>query len=324
MRRREFLGGLAGAAAAWPLAGRAQQPMPVVGYFSGRSLDSDAFLTPFRSGLEEAGYIVDRNVALELGFSEGRDDQLRAVAEALLRRQVVVLVAGDFPSALAATAATTTTPIVFSSGSDPVELGLVASHNRPGRNATGVHVFVTALGPKRLNLLRELVPGIKRIAFVVNPTAESAPLQIREMQAAAQALAQDIVVMNVANEQEAEMAFAVMAERKVDAVLYSASLLFQVLRDQLVRLAARHRIPAMYEWRAFVSAGGLISYSTRPVEIGRQMGSYVARTLKGEEPADLPVVQVTKFEMAINLKTAKALGLDIHPQLLARADEVIE
>jgi putative ABC transport system substrate-binding protein len=225
---------------------------------------------------------------------------------------------------VAAKAATATTPIVFTSGFDPVRLGLVASFNRPGGNATGVSLLTTDLGPKRLGLLRELLPKQGTIAFVVNPNSASTPHQIEEMQAAAQAVGQPLVVVSVGTEEEVNKAFATMAERKVAGVLYGATLFFQVISERLVALAAHYRIPALYEWREFVTAGGLMSYSTDRTEVGREAGIYVGRILKGERPADLPVVQSSRFEFVINLKTAKALGLDLPLHLLQLADEVIE
>jgi putative ABC transport system substrate-binding protein len=225
---------------------------------------------------------------------------------------------------LAAKAATATIPIVFASGADPVQQGLVASFNRPGGNATGVILFTTELGPKRLGLLRDLLPRPGTIAFVVNANSAFAAPQVQEMQAAAQSIGQPLLVVSVASEEQIDQAFASMAERKVVALLYSANLWFQVISERLVALAARHRIPALYEWREFVAAGGLMSYGTDRNEVGREVGSYVARILKGEKPADLPVVQSSRFEFVINLKTAKALGLDPPLHLLQHADEVIE
>jgi putative ABC transport system substrate-binding protein len=326
MKRREFISLLGGAAAAWPLAARAQAPaMPVIGYFSNRSLETEAYLLEFfRKGLAETGYVIDQSAAIELRFSEGREDLLPGLAADLVQRQVSVLVANDPASALAAKAATSTIPIVFASGRDPVELGLVASLNRPGGNATGVYGFVTELGPKRLHLLRELVPNTKLIAFIINPSSMNAPFQVNEMLAAAQAAGQDILVVNASNESEIEAAFATMIERKAGAIIYGANTWFQVIRERLVALTARHAIPAMYEWREFVTAGGLISYNTSRAETLQQMGVYAGRILKGARPGDLPVVQSSRFELAINLKTAKALGLEVPDKLLALADEVIE
>jgi ABC-type uncharacterized transport system substrate-binding protein len=308
------------------LAARAQQPqVPVVGYFSGRSPDAEAPLRiPFLKALAESGFTAERNVAIEYRFAEGQDERLPALAAELVRRPVTMLVATDRPSALAAKAATATIPIVFTSGFDPVQLGLVTSFNRPGGNATGVNLWTTELGPKRLGLLRDLLPRPGTIAFVVNENSAFAAPQVQEMQAAAQSIGQPLLVVSVASEEQIDQAFASMAEREVVALLYSANLWFQVISDRLVALAARYRIPALYEWREFVVAGGLMSYSTDRNEVGREAGVYAARILKGEKPADLPVVQSSRFELVINLNTAKALGLQVPPTLLARADEVIE
>jgi putative tryptophan/tyrosine transport system substrate-binding protein len=326
LRRRQFMTLLGGAAAAWPLAARAQQPaMRVVGYFSGRSPEAEApILGAFRKGLEETGYLAGQNIAIEFRFSDGQDDQLPALAAELVRQRVAVLVATDRPSAAAAKAATSTIPIVFASGLDAVELGLVASLNRPGGNATGVNIFTTELGPKRLELLRQLLPNAGTIAFIVNPNNATTGRQVSELQTAAAALGQQILVLNAGSENEIDEAFATIVERRVAAVLYPASLFFQVRQEQLVALAARHSIPAMYEWREFVTAGGLMSYSTNRAEAFRQIGIYTGRVLKGANPADLPVMQSIRFEFVINLKTAKALGIKISDDLLSLADEVIE
>ncbi|MFL4984062.1 MAG: ABC transporter substrate-binding protein [Xanthobacteraceae bacterium] len=326
MKRREFIAFLGGGAAAWPLAARAQQPpTPFIGYFSSRSPDAEAPLrVPFLKALEGSGFAAGRNVAIEYRFAEGQDERLPALAAELVGREVTMLVATDRPSAVAAKAATATIPIVFTSGGDPVQQGLVASFNRPGGNATGVSLFTIELGPKRLELARELLPKPGTIAFVVNANSSSTPFQVREMQAAAQAIGQPLLVVSIGTEEEAGKAFATMADRNVAAVFYAANLFFQVISERLVALAARHRIPAVYEWREFVTAGGLLSYGTDRNEVGREAGNYAGRILKGERPADLPVVQSSRFELVINLKTAKALGLAIPPTLLARADEVIE
>jgi putative ABC transport system substrate-binding protein len=324
--RRQFITLIGGAAAAWPLAASAQQPaMPVIGYFSGRSPEAEAPIrVPFLKALEGSGFAVERNIAIEYRFAEGQDERLPVLAAELVRRQVAMLVATDRPSALAAKAATATIPIVFASGSDPVQAGLVASFNRPGGNATGVSLFTAELGPKRLGLFRELLPKQGTIAFVVNANSATTPYQIQEMQAAAQAVGQPLLVVSVGTEEEVDKAFATMAERNVAGVLYGATLFFQVISARLVALAAHYRIPALYEWREFVTAGGLMSYSTDRNEVGREAGIYAGRILKGEKPADLPVVQSSRFEFVINLKTAKALDLDLPLHLLQHADEVIE
>ncbi len=325
MKRREFICAI-GSAAVWPLPVRAQQAgSPTIGYFSGRSADAEQqYSAAFRQGLEAAGYVDGRNVRIEYRFSNGQEDLLPAIAADLVRQNVAVLVATDGPSALAAKRSSTITPIVFSAGGDPVKLGLVESLNRPGGNATGAFVFVTELGPKRLQLIRELVPDAKLIAYIVNLSSETGPPQVATVQAAAQKAGQQLLVLGAATEKQVNEAFATLVERKANAIIYSASVFFQVVRDQLVALAARHAIPAIYEWPEFVQSGGLISYSSTRSEAGRQMGAYAGQILNGAKPADLPVVQSTKFELTINLKTAKALGLTVPPTLLATADQVIE
>jgi putative ABC transport system substrate-binding protein len=323
VKRREFITLFGGAAAAWPLGARAQQPL--IGYLSGRSFDAEERLRDaFRRGLEQSGYLVGHNVAIEYHFSEGRDDRLPALAADLVRQRPAVLVAVDAGSALAAKAATTTIPIVFGTGSDPVRLGLVETLNRPGGNATGVFVFVSELGPKRLQLLREVAPHATLIAFIFNQNSATGPAQKSEMERAAQAIGQQILVLSASTESEVNEAFATIAARKADAIVYSAGVFFQVVRERLVELAARHSIPAIYEWPEFATAGGLMSYSSSRWEAFRQIGNYTGQILKGAKPADLPVFQSSKFELVINLRTAKALGLTIPPGVLAIADEVIE
>ena len=326
MKRREFIAGLGGAAATWPIAVHPQQTaIPVIGYFSSRSSKSEAPLLPaFGKGLEEAGYVVGQNVAIEFRHSDGQDDRLPGLAADLVRQKVSVLVATDRPSSLAAAAATTTIPVVFLTGIDPVGQGLATSFSRPDRNLTGINVFTVELGPKRFGLLREMVPNAAEIAFIVNPRSAAAAYQINELTAAAEASGQRIVVLNVGAEPDVHPAFETIAKRKVGAVLYSANLFYQVVLDQLVALAARHAVPAMYEWREFVKAGGLMSYSVSRTEAWHQVGLYTGRVLQGIRPADLPIVQSTRFELVINLNTAKALGLTVPPTLIARADEVIE
>ena len=326
MRRREFICVIGGAAASWPFAARAQQAaIPTIGYFSGRSPEAEKqYNVAFRQGLEAAGYVDGRNVRIEYRFSNGQEDLLPAIAADLVHQKAAVLVATDRPSALAAKRASTIIPIIFSSGGDPIKLGLVESLNRPGGNATGVYVFVTELGPKRLQLIRELVPHAKIIAYLVNLSSETGPTQVQEITAVAKAMGQKLLVLSAANEKQVNEAFATLIERKAEAIVYSSSVFFQVVRDQLVTLAAKHAIPAIYEWPEFVQSGGLISYSSTRSEAGRQMGAYAGQILNGAKPGDLPVVQSSKFELAINLKTAKALGLTIPPGLLATADEVIE
>ena len=324
MKRREFIAGLGGAAA-WPVVARAQTATPVIGYISGRSADSEAPLRePFLKSLEEAGFVAGRTFTIEYRHAQGRDDRLPELASELVRRQVAVLVATDNNSAVAAKAATSTIPIVFGTGDDPIRLGLVASLNQPGGNATGVYVFTSRLGAKRLSLIRALLPNPGLIAFAVNPNNLSTGIQVEEMQLAARTIGQPLVVLRVANEAEAEAAFATMVQQKVSAVQYGATILFQVINHRLVELAARHRIPASYEWREAVIAGGLMSYNANRAASLGQVGRYVAQILKGAMPADLPIVQSSNFVFIINLKTAKTLGLEIPAALLAQADEVIE
>jgi putative tryptophan/tyrosine transport system substrate-binding protein len=325
MKRRQFLGLVGGGMLARPFAAQAQTAIPVIGYVSGRSADSEAPLRePFLKSLEEAGFVAGRNFTIEYRHAQGRDDRVPELASELVRRRVGLLVATDNNSAVTAKAATSTIPIVFGTGDDPVRLGLVASLNRPGGNTTGVYVFTSRLGAKRLTLIRALLPKPGSIAFVVNPNNMSTVIQVEEMQQAARTIGQPLIVLHVANEAEAEAAFATMAQKKVSAVQFGASILFQVINQRLVELAARYRIPASYEWREAVIAGGLMSYNANRAVSAGQMGRYVARILKGAKPADLPVIQSSTFLFVINLKTAKALGLEIPPAVLAQADEVIE
>ena len=325
MRRRDFIAGLGGAAT-WPVVARAQQPaMPVIGYLSARASDAEGALRgPFLKALEAAGFFVGRNVAIEYRFADGREDRLPLLASDLVRRPVTLLTAFGRDTALVAKAATATIPIVFASGLDPVRDGLVDSLNRPGGNATGISLFTVELGPKRLALVRELVPSSGTIAFVVDTQNSTTPIQREEMRKAAQSAGQPLLMIEANTEEELRIAFEKISERNVAAVVFGASQHFQVISEKLVALAARHRIPALYEWREFVAAGGLMSYSTSRTEYASLAGAYAGRILKGEKPADLPVVQSTKFELVINLKTAEALDLKIPPSLLARADEVIE
>jgi putative tryptophan/tyrosine transport system substrate-binding protein len=326
MKRRELITLIGGAVVTWPTVAFGQQSdKPTIGYFSTRSSEAEEpFKVAFHRGLKAAGFVEGRNLSIEYRYANGQDDRLPAIAADLVRQQVAVLVATDGPSASAAKKASATIPIVFSAGGGPIRLGLVASLNRPDGNATGVFVFVAELGPKRLQLLRDTVADAKLIAYVVNLSSGSGPAQAKAMQAAAEAMGQRLLVLNADTEKQVNKSFSTIADSKADAIVYSASPFFQVVRDQLVTLAARHSIPAIYEWPEFVRSGGLMSYSSSPSEIGMQIGSYTGQILKGEKTSTLPVVQSSKFELTINLKTAKALGLTIPPGILAISDEVIE
>ena len=327
MKRREFITLLGGAAVAWPLTARAQQPaMPVVGFLTALSEAGNAqFVAAFNRGLNETGFVDGRNVKIEYRYSEGHYDRLPALAQELVRREVnVIATSGGSPSARAAHAATTTIPIVFTMGDiDPVQAGLVASLSRPGGNMTGLSLLGGALGAKRLEILHEIVPNADVIAVLATNNRSADPY-LDELQAAARTLGRRLVVLRVADTNGFDGAFQTLVEQRAGALIVTADVIFTNGRKELTALAARHRVPAIYQWPDFVTSGGLISYGTSIIDAYRQVGLYVGRILKGEKPADLPVLQPTKFDLVINLKTAKALGLKIPDKLLFTADEVIE
>ena len=326
MRRREFIA-FVGGAVSWPLAAHAQQSaMPVVGFLSGRSLASDSDLVAaFSQALTEAGYVNGQNVAIEFRWADGQLGRLPELAAELIERKVAVIFAGASDVAAGALrVAAATVPVVFATGSDPVAAGLVASLNRPGGNLTGVTVITAALWPKRLELLRELISPTPIIALLVNPNNLTAAPARRELNDAARRIGQDVVVLDASAESEFEAAFATLAEKRASALIVSDDALFMNRRAVLVTLAARHTVPAIYGRREFAAAGGLISYGASTIDQYYQSGVYVGRILKGAKPADLPFLQPTKFELAINLKTAKALGLNVPITLIGRADEVID
>jgi putative ABC transport system substrate-binding protein len=326
MKRREFITLLGGAAAAWPLGVGAQQPaMPVVGFLSssGSPGDRARFLTAFRQGLRETGYVEGQNVVIEYRWAQDQHDRLPDFASDLVLRQVMVI-AADTPSSIVAKAATTTTPIVFASGGDPVKLGLVASLNRPGGNVTGVTFVVAELGAKQLGLLNELQPGAVRVGVLVDPNYPLTESFVSDFQAAALSIGKQIEVLEAPTSRDIDTAFARLAQKPIDALLVAPSPFLDNRRIQLVTLATYHRVPAIYPWREAAEVGGLMSYGTSITDAYRQAGMYTGRILKGEKPADLPVIQSSKFEFVINLNTAKAFGLSFPPGLLAIADEVIE
>ena len=327
MRRREFITLLGCAAVAWPVAARAQQPaMPVIGFMSSRSPEDSAHLVEaFRGGLAEGGFVEGQNVAIEFRWARGQYDLLPTMAVELVSRRVNVLTtAGGEPSALAAKRATSTIPIVFGLGSDPVSAGLVESYNRPGGNATGVTLLTRLMEPKRLGLLRDLMPGVALVGVLLNPSYPIAEHQLQDIEEAARRIDQPIVVVKASTDVELDAAFAALVREHADALLVGADPYFDTRRDRIIDFARRQRLPAIYQFREYALAGGLLSYGVSITDAYRQYGVYTAAVLKGAKPADLPVLQPTKFELVINLRTAKALGVKISDNLLTLADEVIE
>jgi putative ABC transport system substrate-binding protein len=327
VRRREFIVMLGGAAFARPLAARAQQSaMPVIGFLRSTSATASADLVvALRRGLTEAGYTEGQNLAIEYRWAENQGERLPGLVADLIRRQCAVIIAGGDASAHAAKAATTSIPIVFATGEDPVKVGLVASLNRPGSNLTGISFYNSAdLHSKQLEFLREVVPKAAVIGLLVNPTQAAAESQKRDAQVAARALGQQILIVNASSERDFDIAFATLAQQRAGALLIAGNAFFTGQRDRLVALAARFALPAIYTLREFVAAGGMMSYGGSLTDAYRQVGVYAGRILRGEKPADLPVTLPTKFELVMNLKTVKALGLTVPDKLLALADDVIE
>jgi putative tryptophan/tyrosine transport system substrate-binding protein len=324
MKRRQFIG-LVGGAVAWPIAVSAQQPIPVIGFLNGASYELSAYLVEaFRQGLGETGYVEGRNVKIEYRSADGQYDRLPALAADLVRRQVSVIAATGTPTGLPAKAATSTIPIVFVTGSDPVEQGLVTSLSRPGGNLTGATTLAVQLGQKRLELLHELVPSATLIAVLLNPTGPNYAAVSRDLQAAARKLGLPIHLLHASTVPELEAVFATMGELHADALIIGTDTFYNSQSVRLAELALSYRLPAMYQYREFAAAGGLVSYSGSITDAYRVAGVYAGRILKGEKVADLPVQQATKVELFVNLKTAKALGLNVPLSTLGRADEVIE
>jgi putative tryptophan/tyrosine transport system substrate-binding protein len=327
IQRRDFITFVGGAAAAWPLAARAQQPaMPVIGFLSGASADGYAIpARAFRQGLKDTGYVEGQNVAIEYRWAEGQYDRLPSLATELVQQKVTVIAATTTPAALAAKAATSTIPIVFTTGGDPIKLGLVASLRRPGGNVTGSTTLSVEVGPKRLELVRELFPGATTVALLVNPANPLAATVSKDFQAVADTLGLRLHVLHASTEADFETAFATAAQLRAAALVISTpDPWFNSHSAQLGALALRHSVPAIFQYRAFAAAGGLMSYGSVITDTYRLAGVYAGRILKGEKPADLPVVQSTKVELILNLKTAKALGITVPLPLSGRADEIIE
>jgi putative ABC transport system substrate-binding protein len=327
VKRREFITMLGGAAVPWPLKARGQQPtMPVIGFLSSTSLAPVAHhLAAFRQALIETGYSEGRNVTIEYRWADGKFDQLPALSLDLVRRNVAVIVTfGGEPTALAAKAASSTIPIVFGIGGDPVKIGLVASLNRPGGNATGISLLTPEMGPKQLEMLLELIPRASLIALLVNPNNQLAEVQTNMLQEAAQRLSKRLLVLNASKQADVDTAFSKLVQNRAEALIVIADPFFLERRAQLISLSALHEVPAIYGFREFALAGGLMSYGSSPTYATGIMGNYTGRILKGEQPSNLPVWQAVKIELILNLKSAKALGLTMPATLLARADEVIE
>ena len=326
MRRRDFITLFGSAAAGWPVVARAQQSMPLIGYIGSQTPETTAaYLAAFRNGLKEAGYVEGQNVAIEYRWGGGRFDALPALAaELVARRPSLIVSTGGDPVAVAVKAAAPTTPTVFLIGGDPVGQGLVASFNRPGGNATGVTMLTLELDAKRLGLLRELLPQSKTFAVLINPSFPGADARSRRIEEPARAIGLNVVILRAATEVEIDKALSDLDPRAVSALLIGGDPFFNSRRNQIIAHAARMRLPAIYEWREFVAAGGLMSYGTDLPYAYRQVGMYTGRVLKGESPASLPVLQPTKFDFSLNLRTAKALGLTIPSGVLAIVDEVIE
>jgi putative ABC transport system substrate-binding protein len=326
MQRREFIALFGGTLAAWPLAAKAQQPtMPLIGFLSSTSKSTAAEQqSKFHSGLGEAGFVQGKNVATEYHWADGQYDRLPAMAADLVRRPVSLIVAQGPPAALAARAATTTIPIVFVVGFDPIAGGLVESLNRPGGNATGMTLLTGPLGQKRIEQLRELVPKAAVVAMLANPVSPDAVPEIRDVQIAAQANSLELKMYNASTPAELDAAFSAIAAQRPDALLIGSDPFYLIRRDDFIVFAARYKIPAIYPFREFADAGGLISYGTNIANAYRQAGIYAGQILKGAKPSELPVVRPTKIELVINLRTAKALGIDIPPTLHVRSDDVIE